>query len=88
MEKFENFKKYLEYYRQQLLVEEALGAVGITLDPSKSLLFYMDSLISWVPDLIMNHPEIFWEELDTNMLTEDEEAFNEYVEELWKNIQQ
>jgi hypothetical protein len=86
MEKFDKFKKYMHLYQRSLVVEAGLKKYGIELSPDTGIQLIVDELLSWIPDLIMNHPETFWEEIRYDEF--DEDTFDNYIEELWERLQQ
>jgi hypothetical protein len=88
MEKFKKFKKFMVLYRTALLIEIQFRNLGIELNPEMGIQLLIDELISWVPDLILNNPEAFWNKIDYSNLSNSEDVFDSYVEELWEDINQ
>jgi len=87
MEKFEKFKKYMVLYRTSLSIDNKFRELGIDLNPETGILLLIDELLSWIPDLIINNPDVFWTELRYDNFDCDED-FENYVKELWEKINQ
>jgi hypothetical protein len=87
MEKFEKFKKYMTLYRRSMLLEDDFKKLGIDLNPEAGIQLLIDELLSWIPDLILNNPDVFWTELRYDDFDCDEN-FENYVKELWEKINQ
>ncbi len=88
MEKFENFKKFMVLYRTALLIDNQFRNLGIELNPETGIQLLIDEFISWIPDLILNNPEAFWSNISYSNLLDSEDLFDNYVEELWEEINQ
>lgn len=84
MSKYHYFYNFCKCYQKQLDNEQLLKQIGFELNEGP-FLNNIDELISMIPDLLFNEKgvELFW-----NMLCFDYEFTDEYIDELWNNLQE
>jgi hypothetical protein len=88
MNKFEDFKKFMHIYRNQVIIDSKLSSIGLELNPDNGILSVFDEFLSWIPDLILSpeYVDPFWNLLEYDYFEDSLEEFDRYVEELWIQI--